>query len=436
MAEIEKKIWDFLKKQGYTDAGVAGIMGNLYAESALSPTNLEDYYENKLKMNDVEYTLAVDNGTYTNFVNDSAGYGLAQWTYWSRKQGLLNYAKQKGTSIADLNMQLEYLIKELNGYSRVSILKTTSSILEASNFMLLDFERPADQSSSVQQRRASYGQRYYDAYAGANKPVAGKVNEEDLTAENLLNIARAELGYKEKASNSSLDSKTANAGSNNWTKYARDLAAAGYYNGNKNGYAWCDVFVDWCMYQLTGQDSDVAQYMECQTGPLGAGCTYSARYYKNAGRFYTSNPEPGDQIFFGLRGDEEHTGIVEAVDYSYVYTIEGNSNNQVERRKYTLNNSYIAGYGRPRFYEKPVEEPKPIEEDEEEMTQEKFNEMMAAWLESQANRTTNADWSAAARKWAEDNGYIQGDDKNRKMYKKFLTREEFVTVLYRILGKK
>jgi hypothetical protein len=104
VAEISKQIWDFLKKQGYTDEGVAGLMGNLYAESALVPTNLENYYENKFGMNDVEYTLAVDNGTYKNFVNDSAGYGLAQWTYWSRKQGLLNYAKTKGTSIGDLNM--------------------------------------------------------------------------------------------------------------------------------------------------------------------------------------------------------------------------------------------------------------------------------------------------------------------------------------------
>ena len=61
----------------------------------------------------------------------------------------------------------------------------------------------------------------------------------------IVTIALAEVGYWEKASNASLDDKTANAGAANWTKYARDLAAAGYYNGNKNGYAWCDVFVDW-----------------------------------------------------------------------------------------------------------------------------------------------------------------------------------------------
>ena len=71
-------------------------------------------------------------------------------------------------------------------------------------------------------------------------------------AEEVITIALAEVGYREKASNASLDAPQANAGSGNWTKFARDLAAAGYYNGNKNGYAWCDVFVDWCFYKAFG----------------------------------------------------------------------------------------------------------------------------------------------------------------------------------------
>ena len=86
------------------------MMGNLFAESALSPINLQNTYEKKLGYSDSTYTTAVDNGTYTNFIKDSAGYGLAQWTSWSRKQNLLNYAKSKGVSIGDLNMQLEFLM--------------------------------------------------------------------------------------------------------------------------------------------------------------------------------------------------------------------------------------------------------------------------------------------------------------------------------------
>ena len=99
MATNEELIWQYLKAQGLTDAGTAGLMGNLYAESGLKPTNLQNNYEKKLGFTDDSYTKAVDNGTYGNFVRDSAGYGLAQWTYWSRKESLLNYVKKKNKSI-------------------------------------------------------------------------------------------------------------------------------------------------------------------------------------------------------------------------------------------------------------------------------------------------------------------------------------------------
>jgi hypothetical protein len=101
---MEKTIWNTLKSAGFNDYGTAGLMGNLYAESGLRPTNLEGTYERKLGFTDETYTQSVDNNSYTNFVKDCAGYGLAQWTYWTRKQNLLNYAKQKGKSIGDLTM--------------------------------------------------------------------------------------------------------------------------------------------------------------------------------------------------------------------------------------------------------------------------------------------------------------------------------------------
>lgn len=80
----------------------------------------------------------------------------------------------------------------------------------------------------------------------------------------------------------------------------------------------------------------------------------------------------------------------------------------------------------------PTTEP---QQEEDEMTQEKFNEMMNTWLEQQAAREPS-DWSKKYRDWAESNQYIQGDEKGRKMYKKLLTREEVITLLYRIMGGK
>ena len=63
----EKQIWDYLKAQGMSDAGTAGVMGNMYAESGLRPNNLQNSYEGHLGMADAEYTEVVDRGTYTNF---------------------------------------------------------------------------------------------------------------------------------------------------------------------------------------------------------------------------------------------------------------------------------------------------------------------------------------------------------------------------------
>lgn len=177
----EEKIWNFLKDNGLNDFGAAALMGNLYAESALRPTNLQNTYEKSLGMTDAEYTAAVDNGTYCNFVKDCAGYGLAQWTYWSRKQNLLDFAKSAGKSIGDLEMQLTFLIKELkSGYaSLLQALKTATSILVASNAVLTKYERPANQGTSVQNARASYGQKYYDQFAKPAKkeepPMSTKI---------------------------------------------------------------------------------------------------------------------------------------------------------------------------------------------------------------------------------------------------------------------
>lgn len=162
-----KIIWDFLKKEGFSDFGVAGLMGNLDAESALRPNNLQDTYSRSLGLSDAEYTAKVDNGTYTNFVRDSAGYGLAQWTYWSRKENLLNYAKSKKKSIGDLEMQLEFLVQELKiSYknSVYNILVNATTVQQASDVVLMNFERPAN-AAAQKSKRAAMGQVYYDKYA-------------------------------------------------------------------------------------------------------------------------------------------------------------------------------------------------------------------------------------------------------------------------------
>ncbi len=177
-------------------------------------------------------------------------------------------------------------------------------------------------------------------------------------AKKLIEIALAEIGYREKKSPEQLDEPQGNVGAGNCTKYARDLYRAGYYNGNKQGVPWCSVFVDWCHYMAAGKDREKAREVSCQSGPLGAGCGYSLGYYRSEGRFTTQDPQPGDQIYFGSGNSVTHTGLVVKTDEKYVYTVEGNTasvsgvvsdGGSVAQKQYSRSFQGILGYGRPKF---------------------------------------------------------------------------------------
>jgi hypothetical protein len=176
--------------------------------------------------------------------------------------------------------------------------------------------------------------------------------------EKVLKIAESEVGYLEKASNMNLDSKTANAGKMNYTKYARDLDnIPGFYNGKKQGFAWCAVFIGWIFFKAYVV-KDAKKLLCLPDNSLAAGCKYAMNYYKSKGQL-KSSPKAGDQIFFkNSSGEICHTGLVYDVDKSYVYTIEGNTSTAsgvvangggVCKKKYKLNYARIAGYGRPKY---------------------------------------------------------------------------------------
>lgn len=195
---------------------------------------------------------------------------------------------------------------------------------------------------------------YLDKLSGTAvvKPAVSSPNQTaKSSADAVIKVAIGEIGYHEKKSNNQLDEKTANAGSANYTKYAWDFDQKfpNWYNGKKNGYAWCDAFVDWCF--LTAFGYEEALRLLCQPEKsAGAGCTYSLSYYRQKGQFHTKDPKPGDQIFFGKSvSNVSHTGIVEKVDACKVYTIEGNTSDQVARRTYSLTDTSIVGYGRPLY---------------------------------------------------------------------------------------
>lgn len=170
-------------------------------------------------------------------------------------------------------------------------------------------------------------------------------------------IALGEVGYLEKQSRRQLYEKHTNPGDENYTKYAREMDILFcFYRGVKQGYPWCDVFVDWCFVQAYGVIA--GRKLLCQ--PIlskGAGCRYSYGYYEQAGRLVDS-PQEGDQIFFRREGRVCHTGLVTGVKDGRVYTVEGNTSDAegivanggcVAQKSYALDDPGIAGYGRPDY---------------------------------------------------------------------------------------
>lgn len=185
------------------------------------------------------------------------------------------------------------------------------------------------------------------------------------TVSDVLNMAASQIGYKEKRNNAYLDDFEKNSGSNNYTRYGRDVSSPKFWNGNKQGADWCTSFVC-CMILYAaggkpngGADNEryFADVKKVQPyTKYGASCKYQTNAYKNAGK-WSSTPKVGYQAFF-TRG---HTGIVEKVGSGTITLIEGNSNNRVERRTYKFPNSIFTGFGIPSFakeQEKPKEEPK------------------------------------------------------------------------------
>lgn len=170
--DTDEIIWDAFRSAGFSEIATAAWLGNLKAESDLRANNLQNTYEKTFGVTDDEYTRAVDSGAYSKyaFYSDKAGYGLAQWTFWSRKKALYEYViEKKKASIGDLQAQIEFLLRELT-YDYVALvakLKVCTTIKEASDLILTQFEQPADQSDSVKNTRASYAETFYKKFGGS-----------------------------------------------------------------------------------------------------------------------------------------------------------------------------------------------------------------------------------------------------------------------------
>ena len=337
-AEREKYIWSRLTAAGLTPAGAAGLMGNLKDESALNPRNLQNTSEKRLGFTDDTYTEAVDFGNYTNFAGDGAGYGLAQWTTPSRKAALLAYARTTGKSVGDVETQVDFLLRELAGSfkSVFSLLKTTKDVRAASDAVLLQFERPRDQSEAAQARRAGYGKTYFDRYVQAQAVAVTENQLRRRVADTIQawigakkgSALHAEIlavynGYKPLARGYTM--KTTDA-------YCAATVSAAYIRAGIAAWTGTECGVE--KFTLVAKARGIWVESDAHVPAVGDACVYD---WQDNG--------VGDCV-----GSGDHIGIVTASNGTTFTVTEGNmSGGVVGTRNVKVNARYIRGFICPDF---------------------------------------------------------------------------------------
>lgn len=337
---------------------------------------------------------------------------------------------QNGKSIGDLQGQLDFLFVELtSGYpALLSLLKTTYSVRDASNGMLLQFERPADQSEAVQNKRASYSQTFYDKFASGKETVVNT----GYTNSPLVSYTKISPN-RTSPRNNIIDTITIHCvvGQCSIETLGNIFApeskqASSNYGIGPDGRV--GMYVEekdrsWCSSNSANDNRAITiEVASDTTDPYAVtDAAYEALINLVADICKRNNiqkliwsTDKNDRInhLNGCNMTVHRDFANKSCPGEYLYNRHGDIANRV--------NAILSG--------------NTVQEDEEEVTQEQFNSMMNTWIAEQADKDPGT-WSANERAWAEGKNLINGDTKGRKMYRKFITREEMVTVLYRFANK-
>lgn len=449
-------IWNFFKSNNFSDYGIASIMGNLYAESGLNPLNLQNYFNSQLNYSDKEYTFAVDNNIYTNFVYDCAGYGLAQWTFWSKKQELLNYAKKNNSSIGNLNLQLNFLLQDLkNNYTNLyNQLKIIKDIELGSNLFLIEYERPADQSNSAKEKRISYAKDFFNKYgmgvknmkySDSNPPLQCIMTNSTCYKSTGKMQVKGILWHSTGANNTTLKRYVQPSSNDKNYTQLMNMLGKNQYNNDWN-HIYLQAGVNAFIGKLNNGTVTTVQTLPWDYRPWG--CGSGPRGSCNNGWIQFEICEDGlnDANYFNLIYKEacELTAFLckkYNIDPKGTVTVNGVKVPTILCHK----DSNTLGLGTahadvlhwfPKFGKNMTTVRNDVQailngEDEEDMTQEKFDEMMNNWLVNLAKQPPSS-WSANDRAWCEQNKIINGDNNGNMMYKKYVTREEMAAIIHRL----
>lgn len=160
-SDNQQKAFNYFVSKGFTPQQSAGIIGNLISESGVNPKRVQS-----------TKTPEGDRDNIT--VNNSTGYGIAQWTSSGRQQGLVDLARSRGMQIeGDLALQLDFLIKEID--ASYGGIRLTPDLRSSSDYFMTQFERPKDQSESAKAKRASAGQQVLELYGAGAVPDPTKL---------------------------------------------------------------------------------------------------------------------------------------------------------------------------------------------------------------------------------------------------------------------
>ena len=243
----QQQIWNYLLEITGNGYAAAGLMGNLYAESGLVPTNLQDACEASLGYEDGTYTEAVDSGSYDAFATDWAGYGLAQWTWQERKQNLLAFAQDAGMSVGSLDLQLRFVAWELEERGLLSELQAVRSVRKASDLVLFRYEAPLDTSAKTQTVRCGLSMTFYNRFAGtlsqgqkdiletAANPAAYGIPESNVGSLQWVKLVYEAAGVPFESACCAYHSGTKYGTSSDWNALAPGAVLYGY--GGTSGHA-------------------------------------------------------------------------------------------------------------------------------------------------------------------------------------------------------
>lgn len=347
----EKRAYKKFIAAGMTPCGACGLIGNLEAESDGFVFNRVEYLclkrlkENGKNYTHESYTAAVDGGKISaeEFLHPlpgkQYGYGIAQWTSPGRKAGLYNFARERGVSIADEDMQIAYLLKELEE-SYPSVLKTLKSakdVKSASDIVLVKFESPADTGAAVKNSRAARGQKFYDENVKGDTSVGVTAKQIIDTMKGWRGLSRAKGTHKP-----IIDT---------YNKYIKDHPGSGrgYQLTMKDSYCDCTVSAAF----IKNDAVDLIGGVEC-------GVEEHIQLFKKKGIWKedgTLTPEEGwiccynwDDATQPNDGYADHIGVVSAVNKKTFTVEEGNmSGGVVGTREVAIGWGYIRGFAVPKY---------------------------------------------------------------------------------------